>query len=162
MLKKQLLVGILGIIIGLGVGYLIFNSDSQNSKNSDMSNSSQMDSSSGNTMHAEIEVDPSKPVPTVTIEAVADTKDGFNLHFVTQNYTLTPENVGEAPVANTGHMHLYVNGTKIARPYGPWMHLSSSYLKDGDNTIEVTLNANDHSDWLVNGEHISATIMVKK
>lgn len=53
-----------------------------------------------------------------------------------------------------GHAHVYVNGAKIGRLYGPWLHLPN--LPKGEVTVEVTLNANDHRPLAVNGAPITA------
>jgi hypothetical protein len=160
MIIKQLIYGFLGILIGIGGGYMLFGYDSPVS--APAANDMAQTSHSETSMHTQTEVDTTKPIPSISIESTPDSKDGYNLNFVTLDFTLTPENVGGAVEPNTGHMHLYVNGEKIARPYGSWFHLSNSHLKDGDNTIEVTLNANDHSEWVVDGEHISAQITLSK
>ncbi|MCA9368338.1 hypothetical protein KC887_08875, partial [Candidatus Kaiserbacteria bacterium] len=111
--------------------------------------------------HPMLEVDPALPVPTVTLEAVKDEKDGYNLHLVTTNYTFTPEAANSPPAANTGHAHLYVNGQKVARVYGEWFHLPAADLAQGLNAVEVTLNANDHSEWVYEGAHLAATTTVQ-
>ena len=112
--------------------------------------------------HPTVAVDQTKPVPTVTIEATKDEKDGYNLHLLTTNYRFTPEAVNTEPVSNTGHAHLYVNGVKIARVYSDWFNLSAADMQEGENLIEVTLNANDHSEWMLNDQHISATTTLYK
>lgn len=112
--------------------------------------------------HASLEVDPQTQPPTLAIDVLSDVKDGYNLHLITTNYTFTPENVNKAPVQNEGHAHLYVNGVKKARLYGEWFSIHSSDLLPGENLIEVTLNANDHSEWSVGGSHIYASAVVTK
>jgi hypothetical protein len=37
---------------------------------------------------------------------------------------------------------LYINGEKVSRVYGPWLHLPT--LPPGRNEITVELNANNH------------------
>jgi hypothetical protein len=117
---------------------------------------------SGGHTHTMLEVDQALPVPTVTLTAISDSKDGYNLHIETTNYTFTPESAGGVPVPNTGHAHLYVNDVKVARVYGEWYHLSSSVLTPGQNYVMVTLNANDHSDWALWGNHIGAVALITK
>ncbi len=112
--------------------------------------------------HPMTEVGPNTPAPTVAIQAIKDSKDGYNVRVRTTNFTFTPEAVGTGAEPNKGHAHLYVNGVKIARLYGEWFNIGNSLLADGDNEILVTLNANDHSEWAQNGQHISATVMVRK
>ncbi len=158
-MNKIIFFGVLSFCIGLGVGYVVFSSYKPEGQIMNHTSAS-MHSMHGK--HAMIEVDTSKSVPTISIEAIPDSKDGYNLRVVTKNYTFTPEKVGNAPVPNQGHAHIYVNDAKIARLYGEWFNISSSALKDGSNVIEVTLNADDHSEWVINGKHISDTVTVWK
>lgn len=105
-------------------------------------------------MHPMTELDPSLPVPAVSVEAIPDEKDGYNIHVTTEHFAFTPEMVNGDVVSNSGHAHIYVNGTKVARLYGPWFNLPSSALQSGRNEVMVTLNANDHSEWSRDGMHI--------
>jgi LEA14-like dessication related protein len=57
-------------------------------------------------------------------------------------------------VQNTGHAHLYVNGIKIARLYGPDFHIPD--LPAGEHELTVNLSSNDHSYYFVNGIQIEA------
>lgn len=154
-MQKIILSGMISLVIGFVVGYLIFSGPQTPAQMASMQNMESMP-------HPMLEVDSSLPVPSVSLEAISDSKDGYNLHITTTNYTFTPEKVGESPTQNEGHAHLYVNGVKIARLYGPWFNISNSVLKDGENTVEVTLNANDHSEWMQNGTHISDIITITK
>ena len=163
-MKNSLLYGILGLLIGFGGGYLSSHAEPHSDKIT-MSDERAASMATGSAMdmhHAMLEVDSAKPVPTVSVEAIPDSKDGYNIHLTTTNYTFTPEKVGQAPIANQGHAHLYVNGVKVARLYGDWFNLSASTLKAGENAIEVTLNANDHSEWVIDGKHIAADVSVTK
>lgn len=112
--------------------------------------------------HPMREVDQSLPIPEVAITSIKDAMDGYNIQLATKNFTFTPELINTEPVANQGHAHIYVNGTKISRLYGPWFNLSDKHLEEGINTIEVTLNANDHSEWAVEGTHIQSIIKLTK
>lgn len=112
--------------------------------------------------HALLEIDPQLPVPEVSLEVLSDKKDGYNLHINTKNFTFTPEKVNEVSSPNTGHAHIFINGTKLTRVYSGWYYVSSDTLKAGENIISVTLNANDHSEWTKNGAHIESTVKVFK
>jgi hypothetical protein len=61
-------------------------------------------------------------------------------------------------VDHTGHAHLYVDGVKIARLYGPYFHIPD--LPVGDHEISVNLSSNDHSYYLVEGDKIAARTTV--
>ena len=71
-----------------------------------------------------------------------DTVSGVNLEVVTKGFTYAPDQAGADHHPGEGHGHLYVDGEKIARLYGPWYHLGG--LAEGSHEITVTLNANDH------------------
>ena len=98
--------------------------------------------------------------PTVSVQAFADTIDGYNLQISVENFAFSPENTGTETDTVEGHAHLYVNGVKIGRVYGEWVHLPSKYLRSGVNEIRVTLNDNMHNDWGVDGVAIDAVVEV--
>ena len=96
--------------------------------------------------------------PTIALRAVPDTMEGYNLHLDIDGFTFSPERTGEKTDAVEGHAHLYVNGTKIGRVYGNWVHLSENLLEPGKNLIRVTLNDNRHHSWAVGSSPIEAVI----
>ena len=108
--------------------------------------------------HARLHADPinipAADAPTLSIAVTPDPKAGHNLQVMTRNFSFAPASAGRENVAGEGHAHVYVNGTKIGRLYGEWMHLDD--LPSGAVTVEVTLNANDHRPLAVNGLPISA------
>lgn len=104
--------------------------------------------------HVERPVDPALPIPSVKITLHPDTMGGYNLQATLTNFTVTPQDAGDAPKANEGHMHVYINGTKVGRMYGEWMYLKADLFSKEANQVDVTLNANDHADWLHAGAHI--------
>ncbi len=83
---------------------------------------------------------------------------GWNVKVDVTNFNFTPEHVNNGHVAGEGHAHLYVDGTKVARLYGPWFHLPA--LGQGEHQLRVTLNANNHAVYSVNGEMIQAEISI--
>lgn len=145
---------VIGIIIGV-VGSLAFMPQSSGQMSHDAQAGHEMN-------HKGTEVEAGKTIPTVSIMAQKDSMSGFNIHVTAQNFSFTPEKAGTDAVPGQGHAHVYVNGTKVMRLYGEWAHIPGEAFADGENTISVTLNANDHSDWLVNGEHIQASTVVTK
>ncbi len=80
--------------------------------------------------------------PTLDVAVSRDPETGWNLHVRTTGFRFAPQNAGKAHVPGEGHAHVYVNGEKIARLYGPWMHIAS--FPGETARIDVTLNANDH------------------
>jgi len=111
--------------------------------------------------HAPLDITSWPMKPTVAIELHPDTMSGYNLEVKTENFRFAPEHVNTAVVANEGHAHVYVDGKKIARLYGNWMHLPKElFVGVGDHHVLVTLNANDHSDLAHGGTKIEAKGMV--
>lgn len=96
--------------------------------------------------------------PQVSASLIKDPMSGYNLMLETQNFTFSPEAASGAHQAGEGHAHVYVNDQKLARLYGPWMHIAD--LPKGDVTIRVSLNANDHRVYSVNGAPVSADLKV--
>ena len=69
------------------------------------------------------------------------------------------ERSGGDHVAGEGHAHVYVDGEKIARLYGPWLHIPS--LSPGA-VVEVTLNANDHRPLAIGSGRIADRVGVPR
>ncbi len=105
-----------------------------------------------------IEVGEGLAVPAVTIRVQEDPASGWNLRADVSNFEIVPENASTAHIDGQGHMHLYINGEKVSRLYGPWHHIDS--LSPGDNLIRVELSANDHSPLAVNGRIIDDSAVV--
>jgi len=102
-------------------------------------------------------------VPQIKLELLADKMDGFNLELILKNYELGPPN----PINKTdsgvveGHAHLYINGTKVQRVYGPYVHLPRHLFIDGVNKLSVSLNDHNHQAWQLNsGEDVMATLLI--
>ena len=168
-MNNVIVVGIIGLLVGLGGGYFfatgapIEDGDDRHAMEDGSMHMEEDDSHGGSHSHAEREVAADTATPSVSIEAVEDTKDGYNIRILTENFVFAPENVNGEPTQGEGHAHVFVNGTKISRVYGEWFHLTGDKLKEGENMISVTLNANDHSEWILSdGTHVSASTMVTK
>ena len=108
--------------------------------------------------HGQQETSGYEAIPTIKLDVIKDTASGWNLHLITENFTFTPENIDQKVDKPEGHAHVYVDDKKIARIYGSWYHLSG--LTPGPHTIRVSLNANDHSEFVLNGEPIVAVAEV--
>ncbi|OZG71008.1 hypothetical protein BTA51_23165 [Hahella sp. CCB-MM4] len=93
-----------------------------------------------------------------------DTRSGYNLKLNLRNYSLVPpvEEIIATTVTGhlTGHAHLYINGKKIMRIYGHYVHLPSNLLVKGLNVITVSLNNHHHDTWTLNGQEIQATLTI--
>ena len=97
------------------------------------------------------------PAPSLALSVSDDIGVAKNLFINVIGFTFSPEAVNAAPVASTGHVHIFVDGVKVARAYSPWMHLADA---PSGSTIRVTLNANDHTGWVINSRPIMAEIIV--
>lgn len=103
---------------------------------------------------------PASEAPTVRLQVREDPASGWNLHVITERFRFAPERTGQQARPQEGHAHLYLDGEKIARLYGPWYHLAPSAVPHGEHTLTVSLTANDHTAWAVNGEPIQATATI--
>lgn len=108
---------------------------------------------------AVLNVDRAEPIPGVAIEVRAtDTAGLFDIAVTLENFTIDEANVDGEPAANTGHMHLLVDGVKVER-FFELDHFVE--LGPGEYVVEVELNANDHTPWGVDGARINATQLVE-
>ncbi len=114
---------------------------------------------SGHHHHDTLEIPAGQPVPTVQIVVHPDAIQGWNLEIQTTHFRFAPELINQANQPNTGHGHLYINGEKQGRIYGPWLYLAQ--LPPGTNTITVSLNANGHEALTHNGQPIAATVTIE-
>lgn len=107
--------------------------------------------------HGTVEV-AAENAPTVDLEVFADPAGGVNIHVLTEDFTVAPEAASTDHVEGEGHFHLYVDGAKVLRFYDEWIHYAG--VAEGDVEIAVSLNANDHAAYAVDGEEIRATVDV--
>ncbi|MEB3289534.1 MAG: hypothetical protein VKI82_06435 [Leptolyngbya sp.] len=109
--------------------------------------------------HHSLEIPVDQPVPTVSLVVHPDAVQGWNLELQTTHFRFAPELVNQANQPGLGHGHLYINGEKQGRIYGPWLHLAQ--LPPGPNTITVSLNANGHEALTHYGQPITATVVIE-
>ena len=135
--------------------------------NKNISNAMGMDHS-----HMPISIPKNVKAVGLSLAIVADSMSGYNLSIITQNYQLTPppENTDMEELMKVslnagsgflqGHAHLYINGEKIQRVYGQYIHLPEAWFKQGTNSVSITLNNHDHRYWTQSERKILATIML--
>jgi copper(I)-binding protein len=112
----------------------------------------------GHGHHAMLDLPADASAPVLSLTAEPDAVGGWNLHLTAENFRFAPENVNSAHQAGQGHAHLYVDGKKVARLYGPWYHLGK--LAPGEHELKITLNANDHRPLAVDGVPLTAAVTV--
>ena len=123
----------------------------------DMDHSAQATEGGGDHDHSEL-VTAEGDEPTLMLHVMADPVSGWNLQMMTENFTFAPASSGATHVEGEGHAHIYANGVKIARAYGPWFHIAN--LPEGEVEISVTLNANDHRTIAVAGVPVEKTVVI--
>lgn len=105
--------------------------------------------------HELLEVPAGAKIPSIMIHPSKDSKGGWNLHIMTENFTFTPQNAGNEDVMGEGHAHLFIDGKKVARVYGDWVHVT---ISKGSHKVKVNLTTNSHKDYAVNGKPIEAEV----
>ena len=142
---RPIVLFVIGIVFGTGLGFII-TAPSQGHDHSGYSDSNH--DNSGLTEWT-------GSAPSLALIITDDTGGAKNLFIDVKNFSFTPETVNNVPVAGTGHAHVYIDGIKKIRAYAPWIHLSEA---PKGASVQVTLNANDHSGWSLDGQPIVATI----
>lgn len=96
--------------------------------------------------------------PTIGLEVVDDPKSGWNAFVTVDGMVLSPEHASGEHVDGEGHLHIYANGQKLGRLYGPATHIAA--LPEGEVEISVVAYTNDHQPYAVDGQPISAATTV--
>lgn len=144
---RALILFVIGLTLGTGIGFMLGMpaSDHDHASHSDMGHDhSALTAWTG-------------PAPDIALQLTPDMGDAQNLLIDITGFTFTPETVNTAPVQGTGHAHVYIDGEKVGRAYGPWMLLAHA---PSGSVVRVTLNANDHTAWGIDGDPIVAEITV--
>ncbi|NER39407.1 MAG: hypothetical protein F6J93_36595 [Oscillatoria sp. SIO1A7] len=115
--------------------------------------------SEGHHHHGTLEIPSGQPIPSVDLVVRPDAMKGWNLELRVSNFRFAPEKINQESNYEEGHAHLYIDGKKISRLYGPWYYLP--HLEPGEHEITVTLNANGHEDFLWQGEAIADTVTIE-
>ncbi|MGB3200240.1 MAG: hypothetical protein WBA99_05020 [Nodosilinea sp.] len=154
----------LAMALAVGNGHLVSHADSalEHSPSHDMGDSHGTGDGHGmgdGHHHGTLEIPAGQPIPTVTLVIYPDPVQGWNLEVQTTNFQFAPEQVNQANQPNQGHGHIYINGEKVSRVYGPWLHLPE--LPSGTNAITLGLNANGHETLTHNGQKIESTVVVE-
>jgi len=84
---------------------------------------------------------------------------GWTIALDTKNFRFAKDLVDKDHVAGAGHAHIYLNGVKLSRVYGPTYEIGP--LPKGDYLVRVTLNTNKHMAYAVDGKKVTATTTLK-
>ena len=95
---------------------------------------------------------------SVSIMTEVDDRGGVDVQVMTEGWHWTPDNVDGDHIPGEGHAHIYVDGVKIDRVYGPSYYLEA--LEPGERQVRVTLNANSHEELTYNGESVEAVAII--
>ena len=87
---------------------------------------------------------------------VRDTLEWLGSSCSDNDFAWTPENINQAPIADQGHAHLYIDGN-LTVLFGPWYHIDGAVLLPDFIRLLFSLNANDHSVFSANGKNIQQT-----
>jgi len=156
---RQFMLLFIGLFFGVGLGFLLaLNSGAELEGHAHGETGHEMAAGAAHDHdghdHSALLENGDVPTPSVDFVLTKDTAAGWNLQVVPVNFEFTPFAVNQEHVPNTGHAHVYINGEKLARLYGPWMHIDE--LPSGEVTVSVTLNANTHSLLAVDGVAVQA------
>lgn len=156
-MQRSLLLFLIGLIFGGGGGFLLAASQGVTLDGHDHGDPAQ---------HAAAEhqhgaaLDIAAGTTALAIDLQPDPAGGWTLHIEPTGFHFAPEHASGPPVPGEGHAHVYANGEKIARAYGPWLHIAS--LPPGTVAITVSLNTNDHRPITVDGKPLEASVTVEK
>lgn len=93
---------------------------------------------------------------SVTAELKRDTVSGWNLQVKPRGFEFTPARAGKSARQGKGHAHLYLDGDKIGRLYGEWIHLAD--FAPGQHQLTVELNADNHQAWVRGTKPVATTV----
>ena len=116
--------------------------------------------------HGTIEVPSNTASPKIGLGLFKDEMSGYNLQITVKAFVITPPIVSQMSEPSSliaqGHAHLFINGVKIQRVYGEYVHLPSALFDEGINTITVSLNDHNHATWTSKGVEIQSTLTIDR
>lgn len=106
-------------------------------------------------------------VPSVRFDITEDSMDGYNITMELDDFNMTAPLYGTADSLTTsagemmsGHLHLYINGEKMMRVYGPAVHVPASWLKEGINTVTLSVNNHRHGTFTHQDKEVQSTAII--
>jgi len=160
-MSRSLALFAIGLVFGGGIGFLTAAGNGVTLDGHDHSDPAHHGGGSGAATHdhSALVNSPSGPeAPSVEIHVTPDAMSGWNLQVETKNFRFAPEHASGADQPGEGHAHVYVNGEKITRLYGSWLHLAD--LPEGESEVKVSLSSNSHGTIAVDGVPVEARVVV--
>ncbi|NIZ14751.1 hypothetical protein [Phaeobacter sp. HF9A] len=161
-MSRSLSLFAIGLVFGGGLGFLVAAGNGITLDGHDHGDHGHGQASPAETMahehSATVDIAAGDSAPSLEIALTPDPMAGWNLHVMPQNFRFAPEHASSKDIAGEGHAHVYVNGTKIGRLYGNWMHIGA--LPDGEVEVKVSLNSNSHNGITVAGQPVEASVTV--
>ncbi len=114
--------------------------------------------------HGTIEVPSGAPLPGIKLSLFQDDMSGYNLQIKVKAFVIRPpipQKAKHYPILE-GHAHLFINGVKIQRVYGEYVHLPAALFNEGINTITVSLNNHKHATWTATAVEIQSTLTIDR
>ena len=164
-MSRPLALFAIGLLFGGGAGFVIAAGNGVTFEGHDHDDPSQhtsMEMQAEMTSHdhsSAVNLPAGADAPGLEIKLTKDPMAGWNLQVIPQNFRFSPENASTADINGEGHAHVYINGTKLGRLYGNWLHIGE--LPKGDVEVKVSLNANSHSALLVDGAPVEASVSLQ-
>jgi len=164
-MSRHLVIFAIGLVFGGAAGFVIAAGNGITFEGHDHSDPAQhggtethaeMDHSAH---HAAVDLPAGANAPGLDIVLTKDPMAGWNLHVMPQNFRFSPENASLADVDGEGHAHVYINGTKLGRLYGNWLHIGD--LPKGEVEVKVSLNTNSHNALVVAGQPVEAALSLQ-
>lgn len=155
----------IGLVFGGGIGFVVAAGNGVTFDGHDHTDPAQH---GGAATHAEaaahdhsatVNMTPGDDAPDLDIRVIKDPVAGWNLNVLPRNFRFAPENASGQDRPGEGHAHVYVNGAKLARLYGNWLHIAD--LPKGEVEVKVSLNSNSHAALTIDNVPVTATQVVQ-
>ena len=95
---------------------------------------------------------------SISFTTEVDDHGGVDIQITTEGWLWTPDNVDGEHVTGEGHAHIYVDGVKIGRIYGPTYYLEG--VEAGERQVRISLNSNSHDELTYDGNAVEAIASV--
>lgn len=147
---------VIGLIFGGGIGFVAAAGYGVTLEGHDHDDPAHHAAGTGHDHATPIEIAEGPQAPALTVALTRDPMSGWNLRMSPRNFRFAPENASTGHVPGEGHAHVYVNGKKVMRAYGDWVHLG--VLPTGDVTVTAALYGNDHRPLVVAGTPVADSV----